>query len=307
MLFCALPPPPPPHAFSLQAWDLLAVCNGALVGFVSITASSNVIEPWAGILAGFVGGWIFDATCALFLKLKIDDPLSAAPMHGICGMWGVFFAGLLSKYEYILESYGSSGPTRVYNVPQGLFYKGNGRLLACQCIGILAITAWVCGMMGLFFYVFKLVGKLRISPEEEQAGLDVSKHGGSAYNYDHGLVSASVWVHERVGARARGAQRCPARPRGPPGMHACMHAHTGAWPRPACMRAVISQLPRLLLALYGPPGACSSGPLCPFATGAHLLPAASAFVSLSPAEEGQRGRPRCYWPVDAAQALALAA
>lgn len=171
-----------------KAWDLIAICNGALVGLVSITAGSNVIEPWAGILAGFVGGWIFDATCRLWLKLKIDDPLSASPMHGVCGAWGVLFVGLLAKKEYIIDSYGRD-PASIW-IPAGLFYGGEevGRLLAAQLIGIITITVWVCGCMGIFFAIFKFFGKLRISPEEEQAGLDVSKHGGSAYNYDAGLA-----------------------------------------------------------------------------------------------------------------------
>nr|AAS55466.1 putative ammonium transporter [Chlamydomonas reinhardtii] len=166
-----------------KAWDLVSGCNGALVGFVSITASANVVEPWAALIAGLVGGWVFDAVCLLFLKLRIDDPLSAAPMHAFCGAWGVFFAGLLAKKEYICESYGRDCEGYVAD---GLFYVGDGRLLA-QVIGIISIFAWVFGLMLLLFGGLKAVGLLRISAEEEQAGLDVSKHGGSAYNYDHGL------------------------------------------------------------------------------------------------------------------------
>lgn len=179
-----------PLAVRLQAWDVLAVCNGALVGFVSVTAGANVLEPWAALIAGMIGGWIFDATCMLYLKLKIDDPLCASPMHGICGMWGVFVVGLLAKRQYIAQAY--APPASYGTVHAGLFYGGSGRLLACQCIGILAIAAWVIGLMSIFFYIFKRLGKLRISPAKEQAGLDVSKHGGTAYNYDHGLVSLST-------------------------------------------------------------------------------------------------------------------
>lgn len=69
-------------------WDLVAMCNGVLVGFVSITAGAHVLEPWAAIIAGLTGGLIFDGVCWVFLKLRIDDPLGAAPMHGFCGMWG---------------------------------------------------------------------------------------------------------------------------------------------------------------------------------------------------------------------------
>jgi ammonium transporter, Amt family len=69
---------------------------------------------------------IFDGVCWVFLKLRIDDPLSAAPMHGFGGMWGVFFTGLLAKEEYIAEAYGRSEH-------YGAFYPGStGKLLGAQ-------------------------------------------------------------------------------------------------------------------------------------------------------------------------------
>lgn len=176
-----------------KAWDLVAVCNGVLCGFVAITAGAHVLEPWAAIIDGIVANVVFDLICMLWLKLKIDDPLCAAPMHGFAGMWGLFFVGLLAKKEFIYQVYGGShinsdGTDDIDgSYPYGLFYGGGGRLLASQVVGILAIFGWVTANMVPFFYVFKFFGMLRISAEEEQAGLDVSKHGGSAYNYDHGL------------------------------------------------------------------------------------------------------------------------
>lgn len=167
-----------------KSWDLVAGCNGALVGFVSITASAHVMEPWAALICGLVGGWVFDAVCVAFLKFKIDDPLSAAPMHGFAGAWGVLYTGLMAKRQYICQAYGYS--CAEYRA-DGLFYNGDGRLLASQVIGILSIFAWVFGLMSMLFAGLKAINMLRISHEEEQQGLDVSKHGGSAYNYDHGL------------------------------------------------------------------------------------------------------------------------
>ncbi len=146
---------------------------------MSITAGAHVVEPWAAIIAGLVGGWIFDAVCALFLKLRIDDPLAAAPMHGFCGAWGVFFTGLLASRSYVCEAYGRDCSPGSY-IPRGLLYDGDGRLLASQVIGIISIFAWVFGLMLILFSILKAVKLLRISAEEEQAGLDVSKHGGSA-------------------------------------------------------------------------------------------------------------------------------
>ena len=176
-----------------KAWDLLAVCNGVLCGFVAVTAGCHVLEPWAAIIDGACASIIFELVCMLFLKLKIDDPLCAAPMHGFAGMWGVFFVGLLAKQEYIIQVYGgthhdalgdSSNPTAY---PYGAFYYGGGgKLLGCQIIGICVIFGWVAANMIPFFYVFKMFGMLRISAEEEAMGLDASKHGGAAYNGTEG-------------------------------------------------------------------------------------------------------------------------
>lgn len=88
--------------------------------------------------------------------------------------------------EYICQAYQRERDCEP-NTPAGLFYTGKGSLLASQVIGILTIFAWVFGLMSIMFGTLKFFGKLRISAEMEQAGLDVSKHGGSAYNYDHGL------------------------------------------------------------------------------------------------------------------------
>jgi Amt family ammonium transporter len=65
-----------------------------------------------------------------------------------------------------------------------VFYGGSGNLLACQITGVVVIIAWTCTLLGLFFGAFRAIGMLRTSAEEEAAGLDSSKHGGSAYNME---------------------------------------------------------------------------------------------------------------------------
>eukprot|EP00798_Chlamydomonas_sp_ICE-L_P027924 gene27924-2530_t len=207
--------------FRRKSWDLVQVCNGVLCGFVSITAGAAVLEPWAALIAGAVGACLFNGVCTLFLRFRIDDPLFACPMHGFCGIWGCLVVGLLAKQSYVyqvyqgthvtngsdddptndidsIDNYTPTGthvtngsdddPTNdidsIDNYPYGLFYPGGGgRLLASQVVGVLVIIGWVCGNMVPLFYTLKWFGVLRISPEEEQAGLDISKHGGSAYNH----------------------------------------------------------------------------------------------------------------------------
>jgi Amt family ammonium transporter len=104
--------------------------------------------------------------------------LEAAPMHGACGAFGVFWVGLMAKKEYVAEVY--SGAEKC----AGVFYGGDGSLLGAQVVGVICIFLWVGGLLGLFFLALKKMNMLRTSPEEEQLGLDESKHGGSAYNME---------------------------------------------------------------------------------------------------------------------------
>jgi len=158
-------------------WDLVSVCNGLLAGLVAVTSSCSVIEPWAALICGFVGAFVYVFSAKLLLKLRIDDPLEAAPIHGFTGAWGVLYAGLMAKPEYLAEVYALSGAS-------GAFYGKNGRLLGANIVGIIAIFAWTTVTISIVFGALKATGCLRISVEEEEAGIDISHHGGSAYTTD---------------------------------------------------------------------------------------------------------------------------
>lgn len=165
-------------------WNVLDVCNGLLGGFAAITAGCSVVEPWAAVICGFVSAWVLIFCNYLAAKFKYDDPLEAAQLHGGCGTWGIIFTALFAKKEYVLQAY----PGRSSR-PYGLFMGGGGRLLAAHIIDILVILGWVSATMGPLFYVLHKLGLLRISVEDEVAGMDLTKHGGTAYIYrddDHG-------------------------------------------------------------------------------------------------------------------------
>ena len=161
-----------------HVWDLLAVCNGVLAGLVSITAGCSTTEPWAAPICGALSALVIHFSSKLLLKLQIDDPLEAAPMHGFCGAFGVLWVGFMAKKEYVSEVFGTA---RNGYEPAGVFYGGNGKLLGAQICGIVVITAWVATTLGAFFTVMKKLNLLRTTVEEETLGLDESKHGGKAY------------------------------------------------------------------------------------------------------------------------------
>ncbi|KAK7857979.1 ammonium transporter 1 member 1 [Quercus suber] len=168
-------------------WNLTDVCNGLLGGFAAITSGCSVVEPWAAIICGFVAAWVLIGFNKLAEKLRFDDPLEAAQLHGGCGAWGIISTGLFATKTYVNEVYPGQ-PDR----PYGLFMGGGGKLLAAQIIQILAILGWVSITMGTLFWLLHKLKLLRISQEEEMAGLDLTSHGGVAYEYNNGYAAEVV-------------------------------------------------------------------------------------------------------------------
>ncbi|XP_051121198.1 ammonium transporter 1 member 2-like [Andrographis paniculata] len=160
-------------------WNVIDVCNGLLGGFAAITSGCSVVEPWAAIVCGFVAAWVLIGCNKLAEMAKYDDPLEAAQLHGGCGSWGVLFTGLFAKKAYVNEVY-PGRPGR----PYGLLMGGGGRLLAAQIVQVLVIVGWVSVTMAPLFLGLQAMKLLRISSEDEMAGMDATRHGGMAYLYN---------------------------------------------------------------------------------------------------------------------------
>ena len=139
--------------------DLSMGLNGALAGLVGITACCDCMSNGMSIVVGAVAGVLVICGILMLDKLKIDDPVGAWPVHGLCGVWGCMAIGILPNAH--LES----GATT----------------FGIQLIGTGAICAWSFVTMFGLFAALKALGILRVSPEEEQAGLDMSEHGMHAY------------------------------------------------------------------------------------------------------------------------------
>ncbi|XP_028121995.1 ammonium transporter 1 member 4-like [Camellia sinensis] len=161
-------------------WNLIDVCNGLLGGFAAITAGCAVVDPWAAIICGFVAAWVLIGCNKLAEKLQYDDPLEAAQLHAGCGAWGIIFTALFAKKEYVNEIY-SGRPGR----PYGLLMGGGGKLLAAHVVQIVVIAGWVSVTMGTLFLVLHKLKLLRISNDDEMAGMDLTSHGGYAYHGDN--------------------------------------------------------------------------------------------------------------------------
>jgi Amt family ammonium transporter len=148
--------------------DLGTALNGVLAGLVAITAPCAFVTPGYSILIGATGGVIVVYGALLLEKLKIDDPVSAVPVHLMNGIWGTLAVGLFAT---------ENGVT-------GLV-AGNSAQFLAQMVGVLTVGAW-CVLTGgaLFYGLLRGVFGLRVSREEEIKGLDVEEHGVEAYPQD---------------------------------------------------------------------------------------------------------------------------
>lgn len=150
--------------------DVTMALNGVLGGLVAITANCDRVSQVESLIIGAIGGAIVVLGIVLLDKIKIDDPVGAFPVHGLCGVWGGVATGIFG------------------DVPDG--FEGN--FLMVHIIGSAVICAWAFFTMAIVFFVLKAIGLLRVSAEEETAGLDVSEHGMHAYPSDKISAGAGV-------------------------------------------------------------------------------------------------------------------
>lgn len=157
--------------------DLPPLCNGILGGLVGVCSGVAVSEPWACFIIGFFSAVVQFWSAKAVQMMKIDDPLDAFSVHGAAGFFGLFCGGLFGTRTNTDAAYSSDQPC-------GAFFGCGGQQLGVNLLGGVMIMLWVCGTCSILFGVMRLAGILRISQEEEEIGLDISHHGGSAYEID---------------------------------------------------------------------------------------------------------------------------
>ncbi len=167
------------YAYMLaKKWDMVSTLNGFLAGLVAITCPCYWVSPFGSLVLGAVAGVIVVAGVELLEYLRIDDPIGAVPVHGICGIWGTLSLGL-----FACGKYGASGPISPDNsvALKGLFYGGGTSLLVAQSMGSFIVTSATFVVAMGVMYALHQASLLRVSPEAEIAGLDLSEHGAAAY------------------------------------------------------------------------------------------------------------------------------
>ena len=136
--------------------------NGALAGLVTITAGCDCIDAPFAVLAGLIGGVLVVLSILMFDKIRVDDPVGAVSVHGVCGAWGTLAVGLFHR-------------------DMGLVLSGDIGQTITQLIGIGSAFGWSFGLSMILFLAIKFTVGLRVGREEEIEGLDIIEHGMYAY------------------------------------------------------------------------------------------------------------------------------
>lgn len=148
--------------------DTSMTLNGALAGLVAITAGCNNVSPGGAVMIGFLAGMLVVFSVEFIDKvLRIDDPVGAISVHGVCGMFGTLMVGVFAAKDFGGVS--------------GLLDGGGLALLKTQFIGVASVLGWTlaCGLV--LFGILKATIGLRVSKEEELRGLDITEHGAESY------------------------------------------------------------------------------------------------------------------------------
>ncbi|MEE8602393.1 ammonium transporter [Euzebya tangerina] len=165
-------------------FDVGMTGNGILAGLVGITAGADVVNNLGAILVGLIAG-VLVAVAVPIVDKKVDDPVGAVSVHGVCGALGTLWVGL-------------------FDVESGLVYGGGPDLFLSQLIGVVSVTAFVGLATAGLFLALKATMGLRVSEQEEYDGLDIHEHG--VYGYPELALGAQAFPagvsHEPIGEQA---------------------------------------------------------------------------------------------------------
>jgi Amt family ammonium transporter len=131
---------------------------------VAITAGCDIVSPGSALIMGMIAGLaLVFAVEFIDKKLKIDDPVGAISVHGVCGALGTIMVG-------------------IFSTDGGIINGGGTTLLTTQLIGVGTVMAWALSLGFIVFFIAKKTIGIRVSREEEEKGLDITEHGEQAYN-----------------------------------------------------------------------------------------------------------------------------
>jgi len=177
--------------------DPSMTANGMLAGLVAITAPCAFVGPVSAVVIGLVAGLLVVGS-VLFVErvLKVDDPVGAVSVHGVCGVLGVLSIGIFADGTY------GAGLNGVSHGVRGVLYGGGFSQMAAQSVGAITMVVYAFGVSYVFFKVVDAVMGIRVAPELELAGVDIPEMGVLAYPDFGGSALDSANGHSRLATQA---------------------------------------------------------------------------------------------------------
>jgi Amt family ammonium transporter len=156
----------------LRKPDLSMMLNGVIAALVAITAASGFVAPWAALIIGAIAGSVAVLGVLLVERVRIDDPIGAVAVHGMAGVWGTLATGIFAVPALAENLATGTG---------GFVYTGSLDQVGVQALGLLAVGAFTFTASFAALWAMKALWGIRVEPEVETAGLDVSEHGMWGY------------------------------------------------------------------------------------------------------------------------------
>jgi Amt family ammonium transporter len=169
-----------------KKWDLGMSLNGFLGGLVAITAPCYWVSPTGALIIGGLAGIVVPLGVDFLERVRVDDPIGAFPVHGLCGIWGTLSVGLFATGQFGLPT--ADGADTSLAV-RGLFYSGGTEQLRAQLVGSLSAVVVVFGAGLILMFLFRSIPgawNLRVDRDGELEGLDIHEHGTPAYHMEFG-------------------------------------------------------------------------------------------------------------------------
>lgn len=153
--------------------DISMMLNGVIAALVAITAACGFVDPWAAVVIGAIAGVISMLAIPLVERLGIDDPIGAVPVHGLAGVWGTLATGLFATPALT---------TLLDTGKPGLFYGTHSfHQLGIQGLGLLVVGVFTFSCSFVILWICKVLWGIRVEPQVEMAGLDITEHGMWGY------------------------------------------------------------------------------------------------------------------------------
>jgi Amt family ammonium transporter len=156
----------------LRKPDLSMMLNGVIAALVAVTAASGFVAPWAAIVIGLIAGAVAVLGVLLVERARIDDPIGAVAVHGMAGVWGTLATGIFAVPALAENLATGTG---------GFVYTGSLHQVGVQALGLAAVGAFTFAASFAALWLMRATVGIRVEPEVETAGLDVSEHGMWGY------------------------------------------------------------------------------------------------------------------------------